>query len=44
MKTEGHRIKRQRKGMRKNMKNRLRNERNEKEKAQGSEIQRSGME
>jgi hypothetical protein len=38
MKTKGHRIERQRKGMRKNMKNRLRNERNEKEKTQGSEI------
>jgi hypothetical protein len=29
MKTKGHRIKRQRKGMRKNMNNRLRNERDE---------------
>jgi hypothetical protein len=32
MKTKGHRIKEQRKRMRKSMKNRLRNERNEKEK------------
>ena len=36
MKTKGHRIKRKRKGMRKNMKNRLRDEQNERRKKQGS--------